>query len=151
MSSKKRKHTASVEDGRDKPDFAADWFGNDERRQRAEARKQGAKDKDKDSDAQATLAQALKGDMADKLKQMKASLEEEAAQKEARAKQGQVKPRAAAGSAAKHRTGQRRHDDGTESDEAESFAELFNPMPADEESFERLLDDSKLDWRSFKE
>lgn len=32
-----------------------------------------------------------------------------------------------------------------------SFAELFDPAPDDELSFEEMMNDSKLDWRKFKD
>ena len=31
-----------------------------------------------------------------------------------------------------------------------SFADLFDPAPEDELSFEEMINDSKMDWRKFK-
>ncbi|WP_029423176.1 hypothetical protein [Alicyclobacillus macrosporangiidus] len=41
--------------------------------------------------------------------------------------------------------------EGDRADREASFAELFDPQPDDDVSFEELLRTSKLDWRKFKE
>lgn len=153
---KHKKRPVVVEDGRDKPDFAADWFGKAGQKAEghAQSQKQGVK---KDSDeSQPTVAQFLGNDMASRLRQMKTALEEEATRQEKKSAQGEkLSSRSATGQgpAGKSRVALRPDPDEAEKDVREdaSFAELFDPAPADDESFEQMLDKSKLDWRSYKE
>lgn len=129
-------------DGRDKPDFAADWFQSDRAQKKEKA-------KDKPSEDTARLSEALNNQVQLKLEQMKAALTKEA--EEAEAKQAGKGP---GRKPVTSKTLQRRADQKkfTE-DEKEnlSFAELFNPTDSEEESFEDLLDDNALDWRKFKD
>ncbi|QSO49100.1 hypothetical protein [Alicyclobacillus mengziensis] len=153
---KHKKRQVVVEDGRDKPDFAADWFGKTEQKAEghAESQKHGAK---KDADeSQPTVAQFLGNDMASRLRQMKAALEEEASRQEKKSAQGEKsssRSAAGKGAAGKGRAALQQDPDERDKDVREdaSFAELFDPAPADDEPFEQMLDKSKLDWRSFKE
>jgi hypothetical protein len=114
----------------DKPDYAADWF-------RPEPKPVKAKDESllsvEDHLSQSTVKKlaALKDAMA-------AESQEQNAQK--------VNGKSARRAEAKHGQSAERVDDGEK-----SFAELFDPVDEDDESFEDLLEKSKLDWRAFKE
>lgn len=56
----------------------------------------------------------------------------------------------AAKPAVKQAKGRNRPATAAQADDTESFADLFNPKDEPNVSFEKLLEDSKLDWRSFK-
>jgi len=84
------------------------------------------------------LEEALKGDVAEKLLALRQSLEPR--EPSAEAPQKPERP-----STRKH--GTRRVE--ADVDEELSFEELLNPRD-DSESFEALLEQSKLDWRFFK-
>ncbi|QSO54360.1 hypothetical protein JZ785_11670 [Alicyclobacillus curvatus] len=163
---KQKKRTAHVEDGRDKPDFAADWFGKQGQKVAGKT-PSGKQDTKKNADdAQPTVEQFLGNDMTARLRQMKAALEEEASREAQKSAGGEKSSSRSAthkgpsgnGFADRNSGGRgsatRRHDgDETQRDirEDASFAELFDPAPADDDSFEDMLGKSKLDWRSFKD
>lgn len=128
---KKRKPLRSNQEIHDKPDFAADWFVGEPKK----------KEKPKPRDESAvSVGDHLSDGLMKRLEAMKAAMEAEAApapaaKGTAKSMGGNKKPRAV-----------RVEDDGEK-----SFAELFDPEEESEDSFEELLGDSKLDWRSFKE
>ncbi|WP_206831944.1 DUF3886 domain-containing protein [Alicyclobacillus fructus] len=113
----------SDEDGLDKPAYA---------RGEETEKAQGA-NQDEPRRSTVQLEEALKGDIAAKLMALKQTLEPapEAPRKSERP------------SPAKRRTAD------TTAEEEPSFEELLNPRD-DDESFEALLEQSKLDWRFFK-
>jgi len=115
------------DEGLDKPAYAR---GESTQLQQAEP--------DTPKRATVQLEEALKGDVAEKLLALKTSLEP----KETHA-QAPRKPERS--SAKKAGTGRAEPD----AEEELSFEELLNPRD-DSESFETLLEQSKLDWRFFK-
>lgn len=145
MASRKRKGGAprSVEDGRDKPAFAADWF--------ASAHASNAEPKKAKPDVAeqaATLSDHLDSRIASKLQAMKATLVQ--AEEVARANPGKRPGGPAAGANKRPVAGTKGNAESSDIEKV-SFGELFNPTDPDEESFETMLKDSKLDWRSFKD
>ncbi len=115
------------DEGLDKPAYA-----------RGEATQPQQAEPDTPKRATVQLEEALKGDVAEKLLALKTSLEP----KETHA-QAPRKPERS--SAKKAGTGRAEPD----AEEELSFEELLNPRD-DSESFETLLEQSKLDWRFFK-
>lgn len=147
MSAKRKKHSVPVEDGRDKPDYAADLFRKEDLSGRKDSRRKQADKNKEDSDGPSTVAEHLEGDMAAKLRQMKAALEEAESNKRASAKGASAQKLPL-----QKRPNQSRKNAGDVPDkETASFAELFDPAPADEDSFEDMLNNSKLDWQKFKD
>lgn len=139
---KQGKPVSPVDDGRDKPDFAADWF-HPERAQKKE------KAKDNTSDDSAKLSEALNNQVQRKLEAMKAELTKEAELAEAKQALTSKAKRPASSKGKATGTASRKFTD-DEKDNL-SFAELFNPSDPEDESFEELLDESALDWRKFKD
>ena len=126
---KKRKTTRTADDILDKPDYAADWF-----------RPKSKPEKPKvDDAAKLSVEDRLSGGTVAKLAELKAKMETEAQAHENGQSEKQVvrKPSSPARPA-------------NLDDESKSFAELFDPQEDDTDNFEDLLNESKLDWRSFK-
>ncbi|MCL6487903.1 MAG: DUF3886 domain-containing protein [Alicyclobacillus mali] len=113
------------EDGLDKPAYA-----------RGESEQPKEAQEDKPTRTTVQLEDALKGEMAEKLLALKASLEP--------AEPSERAPQKTQRHSAKIRDKRQ-----LEVDEELSFEELLNPRD-DSESFEALLEQSKLDWRYFK-
>ena len=127
---KKRKTTRTADEIQDKPDYAADWF---------RPKPKPAKPKGDDA-AKLSVEDRLSGGTVAKLSELKAKMESEAQARE----NGQAGKKAVR----KHSSPARLADP---DDESKSFAELFDPQEDETDSFEDLLKESKLDWRSFKD
>lgn len=135
--------------GSDKPAFAADWFRDDR-----PAKPKSQSTPSSDAEKGPTLKDALGQGVSEKLARLKETIE--AAQ--ARQNSAQDQPSTRVGgvgdrSKPSEQKGRsfRSQDDSAESSERElSFAELFDPVDPDEESFEDMLQKSKMDWRRFK-
>lgn len=144
-----------VEDfsGSDKPDYAADLFRNERTvKPKAEAAKPAA-----GTDNQATLKDRLGKGTLDGLARLKAQMAEAEASKrraEAGASRKVAGERTEAEKSGLNRvkpTGARGDHDGVRTDATEpSFAEMFDPVEPDEDTFADMLQQSKLDWRKFK-
>ncbi|MFD1673427.1 hypothetical protein [Alicyclobacillus fodiniaquatilis] len=125
----KNKRQKSVEERPDKPDYAMDII--------RDAPKKKAPEKPKEETFH--LGDAIGGQAAAKLTQLKAQLAEV---EEKKPEKIQPKTKQKAG-----RTTEERLADNPDL----SFAELFDPQEDDEGSFDELLKSSKLDWRYFKD
>ncbi|MDQ0190912.1 hypothetical protein JI721_02815 [Alicyclobacillus cycloheptanicus] len=144
--------------GADKPDYAADLFRDDK-----PAKQKTSSDKKPEAEPAATLKDRLGAGALAQLTQLKQAMQAAQAQGAgaAKAKPGTRDPSGTAGTAGERgglRTN-RQHghaaqaaDRGSEqqADQDLSFAELFDPVEPDDESFEEMLQKSKLDWRHFK-
>jgi len=129
---KKRLGSGWVDDGRDKPDYAADLFHDV---------KPKVKEEKKAVDDGPKLADAMQASVRDKLEQMKAQM------------QAVAKPTTAVAPKASGLTRVigRKKMDVVEDDGKLSFAELFDSQEDGEEnSFEEMLKESKQDWKSYK-
>lgn len=147
MSARKSRQQPSrpVEDGSDKPDFAADLFRKESPRKQP---KRADEEKGKEADTAAHVSDSLDDSVTSKLRAMQADLEKQAAsQKAVREGKG---PARASGSEPSNQAGRDARDNRSDKDNL-SFSELFDPQEPDKASFEDLLKDSKLDWRKFKE
>ncbi|GMA58578.1 hypothetical protein C7445_10469 [Alicyclobacillus sacchari] len=127
---KRRQQDDSFAD--DKPVYAADRMDPKPKRESA---KRG------DEAESFLLRDAMKSDVATRLAALKNALVEEA---QARPDVPQAHKKA---KAAKRRPATERLAENPDL----SFAELFDPADDDDVSFEEMLADSKLDWRSFKD
>ncbi|CAM3715386.1 hypothetical protein [Alicyclobacillus pomorum] len=127
---KKRKTTRTADEIQDKPDYAADWFRPKPKPEKSKV----------DDAAKLSVEDRLSGGTVAKLAELKAKMESDAQAHE----EGQAGKRAAR----KHSSPARPADP---DDESKSFAELFDPQEEETDNFEDLLNESKLDWRSFKE
>lgn len=145
MATKRKKQHGFVDDGRDKPDYAADLFRKEQPGKQDSRKKQSA---NQTEDKGPTVAESLNGELANRLAQMKqALLDEDAKREAAKVTSKQPQRQAAKGQGTSKSVRRREEPD----QETASFAELFDPTPEDEESFEEMLKDSKLDWQKFKE
>ncbi|MCL6452227.1 MAG: hypothetical protein K6T78_01225 [Alicyclobacillus sp.] len=144
-SAKRRPAGHGPEDGRDKPDFAADWFAPSDRR-RPNRQAPAAPDA---ADGAAKLSERLDASTTAGLERMKQRLlaAERPAPKRASAGAGDRAGHGRGGSAPSPRAGR----DASVEDDGRSFQELFDPQEEDTASFEELLNESKLDWQKFKE
>lgn len=143
--------------GKDKPEYAADWFREAEKPRQPKPEQQG---QSADAAAGSSVAEHLGKTAMDALTKLKAQMAQTAAQEEAAAaakrsgSAARTSSRARAGEKAK-RPGRFDTDAGQDDDASgksdASFAELFDPQEPDEKSFEELLGKSKLDWHAFKE
>jgi hypothetical protein len=88
----------------------------------------------RDKEARMELGARLDEGAFAKLKQLKAQIDDTAAQTQVKSAKKQSRKRVSA----------------SEEEDEESFADLLNPKDDPEASFEDLLKRSKLDWRSFK-
>lgn len=148
MTAKRKKQHMQVDDGRDKPDYAADLFRREDETSKKNKRSK-PQDVEGEGDATTSVAAHLGDELTNRLREMKAALSAEEPQRPKTGirdpGRGQNTNSNALGSATTSRKS-----DGADKDKA-SFAELFNPAPEDEESFEEMLKSSKLDWKKFKD
>lgn len=129
MAKKRRGQTGSRrEDFYDKPAYAMDVFPEKPKKPEPERPKEEV----------FHVGDAIGGQVASRLEQLKAQLTESEAAKVPQ-KATPIKPT--------KRSAKERLDE----DPNLSFADLFDPQEDDDESFDSLLKSSKLDWQQFKE
>ncbi len=145
----KRKQTQSEEFDL-KPDFAMDGF----------VEKKETKKAPVDKEAELNVKDRIGVASLSKLEKLRAEMKEEAdAAESAAAAKAQANSKAtranskAPGSLSSGSSSAASSSPGRSSSDPNdnlSFAELFNPEPDDEEDFDSMLKDSKLDWRQYK-
>lgn len=129
-----------------KPDFAMDGFVE---------KKQTKKEPEK-KDAELNVKDRIGASSLSKLEQLRSEMKEEAERVERATATAKGSGKATKGSAegaqriAKDKRAASTASSGSASADNLSFAELFNPEPDDEDDFDTMLSDSKLDWRQYK-